>query len=210
MKARLLALTTLMLWGISAFAQEDDPFPVPFQRKFSVEIGIGPAPFHMALVSPAWEFKQALAEEGKNITSIDRMYPAFSLSGVWHPFAHWEYVLTASASWRPYQITRYEEFGIDPQGKPRYDLTKGTPDGKRHYPGVAVFFEARVYWNPAWRVKMYSAFGSGLFTDGSGLTPVPSLTPVALRINAGSLYFFVEDTLSPAATLLHLGLGWTF
>jgi hypothetical protein len=210
MKARLLALAALMLWGASAFAQEDDPFSKTFRQKFSVEIGIGPAPFHMALVSPGWEYEEALAEEGKKITATDRMYPAFSLSGVWHPIAHWEYVLTASASWRPYQITRYEEFGIDPQGKPRYDLTKEIPEGKRYYPGVALFFEARVYWNPAWRVKMYSAFGSGLFTDGSRLTPVPSLTPVALRINTGSLYFFVEDTLSPAATLLHLGLGWTF
>ena len=39
---------------------------------------------------------------------------------------------------------------------------------------------------------------------------VPSITPIAVRFGTGHLTFFIENTYSPAATALNLGLGWTF
>ena len=38
----------------------------------------------------------------------------------------------------------------------------------------------------------------------------PSITPIAVRFGTGPLKFFIENTYSPAATALNLGLGWTF
>jgi hypothetical protein len=83
---------------------------------------------------------------------------------------------------------------------------------------AALFFQARCFWNPTQKVKLYSAFGGGLITDGGSfymaddahVAPVPSITPIAVRFGTGHLKFFIENTYSPAATALNLGLGWTF
>ena len=78
-------------------------------------------------------------------------------------------------------------------------------------------FQARCFWNPTQKVKLYSAFGGGMVLSGKDrffsddlIGIVPSITPIAVRFGTGHLKFFIENTYSPAATAFDLGLGWTF
>jgi hypothetical protein len=209
MKARLLALAALMLWGASAFAQEDiDP---PFSRYFTLEIGTGMAPLHTLINKGYLRLDSELADNGQTALSDGTWCPALSLSAAWHTSLRWEMVLTGGISWNHSKMIQYGTFGIDPRGRPRYDLQDPHDIGwKDTQPAGALFFQARRFWNPTQKVKLYSAAGVGLYTDGFDVYPVPSLTPIAVRFGTGHLKFFIENTYSPAATVFDIGLGWTF
>ena len=176
MKARLTALVALMLLGVSAYAQEEDP---PFFKQFSVEIATGIPPIHTLLEVNGTKYDKMLAREGKRADLDGAWIPAMSLSAVWKTARRWEMVLTGGVSWCHHKVIQYGTFGIDPHGNPRYDLYDPHPDGWRDSTPIgALFFQARCFWNPTQKVKLYSVF--------------------------------IENTYSPAATALNLGLGWTF
>ena len=217
MKARLTALVALLLLGASAYAQEEDP---PFFKQFSVEIATGLPPIHTLLEVNGTKYDKMLAREGKRADLDGAWIPAMSLSAVWKTARRWEMVLTGGVSWCHHKVIQYGTFGIDPHGNPRYDLYDPHPDGWRDAAPIgALFFQARCFWNPTQKVKLYSAFGGGVVLVGkdnyvyvmdSQVGVVPSITPIAVRFGTGHLTFFIENTYSPAATALNLGLGWTF
>ena len=209
MKARLIALTALMLWGASAFAQEDaDP---PFSPYFTLEIGTGMAPLH-TLLNGEWALGGDLSDDGIRANASHYWCPSFSVSAAWHKALKWEWVVTAGFSWVHHRMMQYDTFGIDPAGRPRYDLSAphdiGTGDSLY---APAFFTQVRRFWNPTQKVKLYSAVGIGYVVDPSdAFGVVPSITPIAVRFGTGHLKFFIENALTPAATLLDFGLGWSF
>ena len=208
MKARSLALAVLVFLGSTAYAQETE---APFLPYFSLELGTGMAPIHTLVNLLGMRNDSALADQGLTSVSAGAWAPSFSLSAAWHSALRWEFVVTGGLSWCHYRVNRYGTFGVDPQGKPRYDLNTPEPAGwKNSDRAYALFFQARRFWNPTQKVKLYSAAGFGAYLDGSTIRPVPSLTPIAVRFGTGPLKFSVEHTFSPAATALQLCLGWTF
>ena len=219
MSARLTALAALLLFGATVHAQEAEPLPEPFIQQFSLEIATGLPPIHTLANANGVRYERSFADQGKRPDMTSYWMPALSLSAVWKTARRWEMVLTGGVSWCHHKMTQYGTFGTDPQGRPRYDLKDPHPDGwKDSAMTAALFFQARCFWNPTQKVKLYSAFGGGLITNGSGfymaddahVAPVPSITPIAVRFGTGHLKFFIENTYSPAATAFDLGLGWTF
>ncbi len=215
MKVRLTALLALLLLGATAFAQDEEP---PFFKQFSVEIATGLPPIHTLLEVNGSKYDKTLAQQGKKADLDGVWIPALSLSAVWKTARRWEMVLTGGVSWCHHKVIQFGTFGIDPQGNPRYDLYDPHPDGWRDSTPIgALFFQARCFWNPTQKVKLYSAFGGGLvlggkdhfFSDGL-VAIVPSITPIAVRFGTGPLTFFLENTYSPAATGFDIGLGCTF
>lgn len=210
MKARLLALAALILLSASAFAQEDiDP---PFSPYFTLEIGTGMAPIHSFTNITLTKRDLDLADNGQAPNYTGAWCPSFSLSAAWHTLLKWEWVVTAGFSWVHHRMIQYDSFGVDPEGRPRYDLGSHHDIGwKDSYPAGAIFFQARRFWNPTQKVKLYSAAGVGyVFDSSSDFGVVPSITPIAVRFGTGHLKFFIENTYSPAATVFDFGLGWTF
>ena len=192
----------VLLATVSAHGQD-------FRKSFSLEIGAAPGPLHMQ-AGPSWTEKKDLAEQGQEAFTHDIIPPAVSLSAVWRTGYRWETLVTGCFSWIHAPVTQYETFGIDPQGKPRYDLTKGTPAGwKDLFPTGSITVQWRVFWNPQWKVQPYSAFGAGLSTATEWI-PLPSLVPVGVRFGRGHLYGFLETGFTPFATIGHGGLGWRF
>ena len=199
---RFFCLFLVLLATVSAYGQD-------FRKSFSLEIGAAPGPLHMQ-AGPSWTEKKDLAEQGQEAFTHDIIPPAVSLSAVWRIGYRWETLVTGSFSWIHAPVTQYETFGIDPQGKPRYDLTKGTPAGwKNMFPTGSITVQWRVFWNPQWKVQPYSGFGAGLSTATEWI-PLPSLVPVGVRFGRGHLYGFLETGFTPFATIGHGGLGWRF
>ena len=204
MKPLLVAVFAFAV--ISTMANGQD-----FRKQFSLEVGVGPGPIHMQVpgISPSRATEKQLAQEGRALDKHDGYYPAVTLSGALRTSARWETVATVCVSWRHGRVIQYESFGVDPQGEPRYDLSKGTPAGWMDVSPVAsLTIQERVAWNPEWKVRLYSAFGVGLATFG--FVPLPSVTPVGCCFGGDHLYFFAEIPLSPYATLVHGGIGWKF
>ena len=211
MKARFLTLVALALTCATARAQEAETLPEPFEPYFSLEFGTGIAPIHTLVHRAGLRWDRDIAELGLDPDTEYAFCPAFSLSAVWHTTLRWEFVLTGGVSWCNYRVIQYDTFGWTPQGKPRYDLDKPLRTYRRNSElAGALFFQARRFWNPTQKVKLYSAAGIGLYTDGKEVVGLPSLTPIAVRFGTGPLKFFIENTYSPAATAWHMGLGWTF
>ena len=166
---RFFSLFLVLLATVSAYGQD-------FRKSFSLEIGAAPGPLHMQ-AGPSWKEKKDLAEQGQEAFTHDIIPPAVSLSAVWRTGYRWETLVTGCFSWIHAPVTQYETFGIDPQGKPRYDLTKGTPAGwKNMFPTGSITVQWRVFWNPQWKVQPYSGFGAGLSTATEWI-PLPSLVP---------------------------------
>ena len=215
MKTRLTVLAAVLLLSATAYAQEEEP---PFFKQFSVEIATGIPPIHTLLEVNGTKYDKMLAREGKRADLDGAWIPAMSLSAVWKTARRWEMVLTGGVSWCHHKVIQYGTFGIDPQGNPRYNLNDPHPDGwTDSAPIGALFFQARCFWNPTQKVKLYSAFGGGMVLGGKDhffsndlIGIVPSITPIAVRFGTGPLKFFIENTYSPAATGFDLGLGWTF
>ena len=208
MRRILIVALALLAGSFAAFGQEDT-----FRKTFSLELGVGPGPLHMMFpgVSPNYDTETAWAEQGRRADKTTGYHPAFTLSGAIRTWDRWETVVTAGISWYRSRLVQYEAFGIDPQGKPRYDLTKETPVGGwvDSSPVASLTVQERVFWNPRWKVQMYSAFGLGL-TTSSNLVPIPSLMPVCIRLGGRHLYCYAETGFSPFASYLHGGLGFKF
>ena len=208
MKRFLIAALALLAGSFAAFGQEDS-----FRKTFSLELGVAPGPLHMMFpgVSPDDHTEDVWADQGRRADKSTGYYPAFTLSGAIRTWDRWETVVTAGVSWSRSRLIQYEPFGIDPQGKPRYDLTKETPVGGwvDSSPVASLTVQERVFWNPRWKVQMYSAFGLGL-TTSSNLVPIPSLMPVCIRLGGRHLYCYAETGFSPFASYLHGGLGFKF
>lgn len=208
MKRFLIAALALLAGSFAAFGQEDS-----FRKTFSLELGVAPGPLHMMFpgVSPDDHTEDVWADQGRRADKSTGYYPAFTFSGAIRTWDRWETVVTAGVSWYRSRLIQYEPFGIDPQGKPRYDLTKETPVGGwvDSSPVASLTVQERVFWNPRWKVQMYSAFGLGL-TTSSNLVPIPSLMPVCIRLGGRHLYCYAETGFSPFASYLHGGLGFKF
>ena len=208
MKRILIAALALLTGSYAAFGQEDY-----FRKTFSLEVGAGMGPLHMYFpgVSPNSDTKEAWAEQGRQADKSTGYYPAITVSGAIRTWDRWETVVTAGLSWYRSRLIQYEAFGIDPQGRPRYDLNKGMPVGgwEDSCPVASLTVQERVFWNPRWRVQMYSAFGLGL-TTSSDLYPIPSLMPVCIRLGGRHLYAYAETGFGPFASCIHGGLGLKF
>ena len=208
MRRFLIAMLAVLGAVTTAFGQEE-----PFRKTFSLELGVGPGPLHMMFpgVSPDNDTETAWAEQGRRADKSTGYHPAFTLSGAIRTWDRWETVVTAGISWYRSRLIQYEAFGTDPKGQPRYDLTKSTPVGgwADSSPVASLTVQERVFWNPRWKVQMYSSFGLAL-TTSSELVPIPSLMPVCMRLGGRHLYFYAETGFSPFASYLHGGLGFKF
>ena len=200
MKARCIAVITFLLLGVAVRAGDG---------RFSLELGTGIQPLHMTFSPTSFE-KTALAQLGQRVVEDDSFCPVLSITGAWRVGPHWELCASGGASTKIYQYIQYETFGINPEGQPRYDLNKGSIAGRKASVPVGVLaFQARFIWSPKWAVTVYSALGVGLST-ASDLTPLPEVTPIAVRFAQNHLYGFAEATIGPLATFAHGGLGWRF
>ena len=211
MKTHLFCAVVLLLASASAFAGEGDADQavLPFKKSFSLELGTGIQPLH-ATLTPYRSEKVSYADKGQRLSRHTDFYPNLSVSEVWRPWPHWEFCLTESFTCAIVDVQQYGTFGVDPNGKPRYDLN--VVESSRIQPSIpimAVTFQTRIIWSPYWRVTMYSALGFG-FTTATEFYPLPEITPVAARFGSESLYFFAEATIGPIATFAHGGLGWRF
>ena len=209
MRARLLAAALLLTVAPAAFSQEEEAALPAFRKSYSIELGTGLPPLHMSLM-PSRAVKDAYAQKGQSVSSRQTFYPVISLTGTVRTSRKSEHTLTAGLSWCFHPVTRYGVFGTDPDGKPRYDLSDGSPAGWEHSSPVFTFtWHWRHLWNPDGKVVAYSGVGAG-FPFMDGLFPLPSVTPIAIRFGGAHLYGFAECTLGPVASILHAGLGWKF
>ena len=203
-KARLFIGAILIAISSCAFAQE-----LPWLRTYSIEIGTGYRPLHMALYPTSAE-EEAYAELGQSVYMGDARYPVFSLSGAMRASRRSEYVIAAGVSWCHHQLTQYSTFGIDPDGKPRYDLNDGKPAGwANSKPFATLTFRYRQIWTPGSAVELYTGVGMGL-SSRTSFIPLPDITPIGARCGWEHLYFYLECTFSPVASFGHGGLGWRF
>lgn len=211
MKTRLLTFAVLFFLGAAAHAQEVEELPEPFRPYFSLELGTGFAPIHTLVHRSSLPWDSGLADQGLDPDTESSWCPAFSLSAVWHTTLRWEFVLTGGLSWCNFKVTQFDTFGVDPKGKPRYDLDKPLRSYRMNSElAGAFFFQARRFWNPTQKIKLYSAVGAGLYSDGKEIVPLPSVTPIAVRFGTAPVKFYLEHTYSLAATAWGLGLNWTF
>lgn len=207
---RKLFLTALVLGAVLSARGQD---PAPFRRSLSVEAATGLAPCHMRIVymSPSYERRRELAQNGQDADMDHAYYPAADLSLVWRTKEHWEHAFTTGVSWCHHRLIQYEAFGIDPNGKPRYDLQTGKPAGwADSTPFFSLTWQARYLYNPHAGVQLYSAVGLGLITDWEGVLPLPAITFIAARYTTEHFYFFFEVPLNEVALFAHGGLGWRF
>ena len=205
MKVRLIVIMAFLGIATIAFAQED-----PLYRGFSLELGTGLQPLHLGFL-PSMEVEEALAEKGQDLRERDYPHPTISLSGIWRLTRRGELVVTTGLSWRIDGVIQYEVFGTDPKGRPRYDLSHGSPAGwldSSYTPTLTVTY--RHIWTPDHAVQCYSGGGLGFVPTVAEFIPIPSVTPIGARFGRRHLYFFADLTLGPAASFIHGGLGWHF
>ena len=201
---RRLLFLALALTGLASAVHGQE-----YRKSFGLEFGAGMGPAHMYLLkNPSSATEKALADKGQAVN--DSYYPALTVSGVLRTGYRWETAVTAGVSWGRFEIIQYDTFGIDPQGKPRYNLSSGTPVGwKSLDPTWTLTIHERVCWTPRWKARMYSGFGLGMvFIDEPFV--IPSVTPVGCRLGGEHIYGFVEAPLSTYGLLFHGGLGWKF
>ena len=207
MRTRLLILALLLVAGGVAFAADGDAL---FRKRYSIEIGAGPAPFHTRTMGLSYSFKKELAKIGQEADMTHALYPAVSLSSVCRISPRWEIALTGGYSWIHHQVTQYETFGTDPYGQPRFDFNNGKTAGWMDSSAVVTLtLQGRYFWIPDKDFELYSAFGLGL-TTASEFIPIPSLTPIAARYGGNHFYIFAETALNPIALYGHGGIGWRF
>ena len=200
----------LLLTAVNiAVGQEE----VPFRKEYSIEIGTGLAPLHMALV-PTWDYEAQYADNGQSISTSDgSYYPSLDITGVIRTNLRTEFTFSIGTSWCHHKVYQHSSFGIDPEGKPRYNVDDKTMIGWANTPPVfSVTAQWRYLWNPEDKVYLYSGFGLGYISNqfDALYLPLPSVTPVAIRIKGKHLYGFAELMVGTLATLAHGGLGWKF
>ena len=223
MRARLLiaALVLLGLFSGTAWGQEvekDDGAKdvrvsqnVPFEKSYSIEIGTGIRPFQM-MINPVRAAQARLAPKGQDVDTDGSFYPVVNLTGVLRSGWKTEFTLSAGASWYHHRLIQYPSFGVDPNGKPRYDLEHGERVGwMDSIPAFSGTFQWRHLWNPSNAFLVYTALGAGVTVSYfSSFFPLLSLTPVAFRYGGEHFYAYTELTLGPLASFVHGGLGWRF
>lgn len=209
MRARIIAFVLLLIAGLSAYAQE--------ARHCSIELGAGIGPVHMYFpgACPSSIEKSMLSEKGQSIYNIDAPYPELSLSFVWETKKRWDLAVTAGVSTCRYQIAQHDQFGTDPQGKPRFKYQNPTPGEYRlAAPLVSLTFQGRYNWISSSGWKLYSGLTVGLVaqTDNikEGAFPFPGIIPVGASYGKGHLYCFAEMAINSVAALGQAGLGWRF
>lgn len=197
-----LTLILFLAACVTAYAQ----YP-----SFSMELGTGITPLHMSLVSMNRAANEELAQYGQQLGNTEGYNtPVLSLSGVWRFARRSEMLLTAGLAWRISPVIQYPEFGVDPEGKPRYLVQDGTEIGWKSHsfvPSINLIY--RHLWNPDHLVVAYSGAGWG-FTTATEWIPLPTLVPIAFRIGGRHFYTFLELMVGPVATLAHGGLAWRF
>ena len=201
MKRFAFVLTALLLMAVSANAQ----------KQWRLEVGTGLQPLHMGFpgVSPTNEAERELALKGQYAQRNGWFCPSVTASGVMNYTEHWELVLTGQIAWRNYNLIQYEEFGIDPYGRPRYNLQKKKDLGRQAgFPVASGTLQWRYLWNPWSDAQVYSGFGLGI-SAGTNFIPTPSITPLGFRATGEHLYLYFELPLGPYATFVAGGLGWT-
>ena len=205
MKEHIIAVAVLMTLSLAVFAQ-DDP---DFRKSFSLEAGTGIQPLYMSDY-PKYGVQKRLEADGVAPVADGCFHPVVTLSGVFRTAVKTEFTVSAGVSWNHNRLMKYPVFGTDPYGQPRYNLDEGTPAGTLDSsPEFSLLLQYRHLWNPQNAVLLYSGFGAGLST-AMGFMPVPSLTPIALRVGGEHVYGFVEGTVSILATFVHGGIGWRF
>ncbi len=208
MRTRLL-IATLVLLGLfsgTAWGQE-----IPFEKSYSIEIGTGIRPFQM-MINPLRAAQEKLAPKGQDVDTDGSFYPVVNLTGVLRSGWKTEFTLSAGASWYHHRLIQYPSFGMDPDGKPRYDLEHGERVGwMDSIPAFSGTFQWRHLWNPSNAFLVYTALGAGVTVSYfSPFFPLLSLTPVAFRYGGEHFYAYTEMTLGPLASFVHGGLGWRF
>lgn len=205
MKVRIIASAALLFLSIAAFAQER----ADFAKTFSVEVGTGISPLYMS-DTPSRSVQQRLAQ--KNLVANDEgcFHPVVTLTGVFRINAKSELTVSAGTSWNHNKLIKCPVFGTDPSGQPRLNVEEGTPAGTvESSPEFSILFQYRHLWNPQNALVCYSGIGAG-FSTAMGFYPIPSFTPLALRLGGEHFYGFVEGTVSILATFVHGGIGWRF
>ena len=218
---RRFIICLLLISGTAAVsvAQNAAQFPAPatWEKSFAIEAGAGFAPVHMFLAYPSAREERAFAENGQRVTESRLLRtPSFSLSAIWRTGEKSELVLALSATRMRYSITQYSVFGIDPDGKPRYDLNDSKDAGRTHSP-VSTSLSAcyRRLWLRDGHWTVYSAIALGLVhTPDKGPGPhvnvMPGFAPLGMRYGWQNLYACVELGFTPAASLSAAGIGWKF
>lgn len=216
MRARLLIATLVLLglfpgtvWGQGVALK--DSARVSFEKSYSIEIGTGIRPFQM-MINPLRAAQVRLAPKGQDVDTDGSFYPVVNLTGVLRSGWKTEFTLSAGASWYHHRLIQYPSFGMDPDGKPRYDLEHGERVGwMDSIPAFSGTFQWRHLWNPSNAFLVYTALGAGVTVSYfSPFFPLLSLTPVAFRYGGEHFYAYTEMTLGPLASFVHGGLGWRF
>lgn len=213
MRKYLIIISFLLGTAFAARAQEE----LAFRPVFSIEIGTGYPPIH-TLTASSYTREKELAEKGLEIVDKQNaFYPVINLTGVYRPWKRAEFTFSAGASWCHHQLKQHPQFGVDPNGKPRYDWSKGTMAGwTDSTPCFMVAAQCRYLWTPSYLLVLYSGtgwgivFGSRFIAGITSVLPVPSLTPIGLRTGGKHFYAYAEGTIGPLATFIHGGLGWHF
>ena len=216
MKARFYFTLLLLCIAVPSFSQEvAEPTSVtlhqflPFQKSFSLEIGMGFPPIQV-LSLPSRSEEEALAQKGQEVTGKTGHYPSLTVSGVCRVREKTELLLTACAARCHYELEHHPSFWIDPNGNPRYNLEEAVSLGRMKSDlGFSMTFQYRHIFNPDRSVEFYYGFSLGL-TDSVDYHVLPGWTPLGLRGGGDHFYIYVESTLGPVATLVHGGLGWRF
>ena len=203
----------------SGGVREDAVVPerAEFEKTYSIELGTGLPPFFMRYM-PNSSVKKSLAQKGQEAIGDGAFYPVISLTGVMRTGLKTEFTATVSGSWCYNNLVQYPQFGTDPNGQPRYDLTKGLPAGRlASSPTFTLMVQYRHLWNPKNAFVLYSGVGFGFSSGlmayrGNSVYPsfLPSLTPLAFRLGGQHFYGFAECTIGPVASYVHGGLGWRF
>lgn len=205
MKVRIIAATALFFLSIAAFAQEREDAV----KSFSIEVGTGISPLYMS-DTPSRSVQQRLAQKSLVANDEDCFHPVVTLTGVFRINAKSELTVSAGTSWNHNKLIKCPIFGVDPSGQPRLNIEEGQPAGTlESSPEFSILFQYRHLWNPQNALVCYSGIGAG-FSTAMGFYPIPSFTPLALRLGGEHIYGFVEGTVSILATFVHGGIGWRF
>lgn len=222
MKALSTFLSLVLISCITANAastDDRDKSNTPFKPSFSLEVGGGLAPIHLLYMG--WSLRRGsgvtedYAKEGKSVVLKEKFHPGVCFSLAYRPIPRWEFTVTAGFSWINAIIVQYEEFGTAPNGKPRYNSNKIESETRQIIPSFSITPQARIFWNPNWKIQAYSAFGIGMYgptyyDSENSLQLIPSIVPAGFKYGGRHFYFYLEEDFTPFATLLHCGLGVRF
>jgi len=206
MKRFTLTIAFLASFCAVASAQHFDP-----QRRHSIEISTGNAPLHSMLaydnsdyIGPSWP---ETTQETTFITSLNIGY-SYDISETWafNGFLNFSGRFYDNISW---EYDWHEEEGGYRYATESYELGR-----ERRYemlfPTIGGDFRWKFYRTDF--LRLYMAVGFGLNPTVTSnivpLVPLPYLTPIGISFGKGRVYGIGEITMSPAATLMLIGIGY--